>query len=192
MTEPQRLIAPHQRELLADFFGDQGEDGFYTKCRHVRLVRLLAVPVLPEDFHLDLAERLALWNSSKGQDGQTSPDQASRGQLEQGRIKGRPTTDDRSTKRKFVDDGQYSLTDQRPQQSLKRNPSLLGPSRALGLLELPSELLDCIFDYLDRREVITLGLLTRRLWKLARRHLRPYCMPVPGRWAGKAIICIGA
>ena len=60
-----------------------------------------------------------------------------------------------------------------------------------GLLRLPIELLDAIFQKLDIEHVFVLGLQTRYFWNVARRHIQAYCASSCGPWAGKGIICVG-
>jgi len=60
-----------------------------------------------------------------------------------------------------------------------------------GLLRLPKELLDVVFQELDIVQVFVLGLQTRYLWNVAWTHIQAYRASSCGSWAGKGIICVG-
>ena len=60
-----------------------------------------------------------------------------------------------------------------------------------GLLRLPIELLDTIFQNLDIEHLLILGLQSQHFWNVARRHIQAYCASSCGPWAGEGIICVG-
>lgn len=87
---------------------------------------------------------------------------------------------------------------QRKQKLTTSNSNSSGTSSVVGLSQLPAglselpvELINCIFDNLHIYDVITTGLLARRLWKFARRHIAAYYISRYGRWAGQNIVCVG-
>ncbi|KAI9777569.1 MAG: hypothetical protein M1816_004695 [Peltula sp. TS41687] len=180
MGQDWQIIAPHQRETIGSV-GKLGEGLFDGSPS--RLVELLAVPIVPDDFYLDRSDRLAL------SDSRTNINRLL--EEKQGQSKGYPAMDSRSTKRKAVDDGEQDIQNRRSQKLSKSNSNSSGTSCTVGLSELPVEMLDWIFDNLHIYDVITTGLLARRLWKIARRHIRAYYISRFGRWAGESIICVG-
>ena len=59
------------------------------------------------------------------------------------------------------------------------------------LSRLPNELLDMISQNLTIEDVFVLGLQSRTLWNVTRRHIQAHFAPSCGPWAGKGIICVG-
>ncbi len=69
--------------------------------------------------------------------------------------------------------------------------SSLNIDNTCGLLRLPVELLDLIFQDLDIKHAFYLGLQSRYLWAITRKHIEIYRASPCGAWAGSGIMCVG-
>ena len=136
------------------------------------LVRLLTVPVRPQS----LPSPPALSRNGLRATQTTS---ASGDSLQE-------TRGDRQLKRKADSEGPPG-----PLRYHKRAKTH-GGNDALAFSDLPSEIHQLVFDYIEFIEdVVCLGLASRYFWTFARDYVHAYYMSFLGRWAGENIVCVG-
>ncbi|KAF8862547.1 hypothetical protein BDZ45DRAFT_739189 [Acephala macrosclerotiorum] len=73
----------------------------------------------------------------------------------------------------------------------RRNELGQGKSSKDRLSDLPNELLGLVFCDLEFEDALNLALTSQFLWKVGRKHLRNFSLPMLGNWAGKNIVCVG-
>lgn len=63
--------------------------------------------------------------------------------------------------------------------------------QGLHFLNLPPELQDLVFGFLDLHDCVHLGLSHSSFWPAVRRSIQAHHMSLVGEWAGQRIICMG-